>query len=62
MFHPAGLWEYLCEFLLGNSGNGSVNVEQNGPGTGGALIQCEDVFFHSKNLRQDNKKGKGFFF
>jgi hypothetical protein len=47
---------------LGNSGNGSVYVEQNGPGTGRSLVQCEDVFFHGKNLRQDNKKGKGFFF
>ncbi|MCY1401922.1 hypothetical protein D9M71_170490 [compost metagenome] len=41
---PAGLWVDLGEFALGHTGDIGVVVENDGAGTGGALVEGDDVF------------------
>ncbi|MNM67892.1 hypothetical protein D3C81_794360 [compost metagenome] len=41
---PAGLWVDLGEFALGHTGDIGVVVEDDGAGTGGALVEGDDVF------------------
>ena len=43
VFDPAGLGVELGEFLLGDGLDVAVVVEDNGAGTGGALVEGEDV-------------------
>jgi hypothetical protein len=38
MFNPAGLWEVLRNFPLGDGGDGVVGAEHGGAGGGGALV------------------------
>ncbi len=40
---PAGLGVKLLEFVLGDGDDGAGLVEENGAGTGGSLIESEDV-------------------
>ena len=51
MFHPSGLWENLGEFFLGHATYVSFGVDEEGPGTGGALVEGDEVFvFHGKKI------------
>ena len=46
VFHPTRGREVLREFLLRHGDDAAVVVEQDGAGTGGALVQGEDVAAH----------------
>ena len=46
VLHPAGLGVDLAEGVLGPGDDLPRLVEQNGPGTGGALVQGDDVWTH----------------
>ena len=43
MFDPASLWVVLREFTLGGADHVGVTIEDDRPGTGGALIEGNDV-------------------
>ena len=43
LLHPAGPGKYLADFLLRQRPDRAVMVEDNGPGTGGPLVQGKDV-------------------
>ena len=47
MLHPALLGVILGEGMLALTGNAARFVEQNGPGTGGSLIQRQNILSHS---------------
>ena len=51
MLHPARFRKVLIEFLPGDGPDAGVCIENNGPGTGGALIQGEYDLRHSAFLR-----------
>jgi hypothetical protein len=44
MFHPTWFGINLCEFLLSYSPDARLTVEDDGSGTGGALIECQNGF------------------
>ena len=48
VLHPAGLGIDLAEGILGAGHDGSGPVEQDGPGTGGPLVQCHDISLHKQ--------------
>src|SRR5690349_19574761 len=49
MFHPARVRKDLPEFPLGHGYDAAPVIKHDGAGTGGALIECQDVF-HSRSL------------
>ena len=51
MLHPARFRKVWIEFLPGDGPDAGVCIENNGPGTGGALIQGEYDLRHSAFLR-----------
>ena len=43
MFNPTRLWVVLSEFTLGGADHVGVTIEDDRPGTGGALVKGNDV-------------------
>jgi len=43
VFHPAGPGVKLLEFVLGDGGDCAVAIEEDSAGTGGALVEGEEV-------------------
>ena len=48
VLHPAGLGVDLTEGVLGAGHDLPRPVEQDGPGTGGPLVQCHDISLHKQ--------------
>ena len=55
MLDPAGLREVLLEFLLGDRLDRAGVFEDDGAGTGGALVEGEDVFHGERGKGRENE-------
>ena len=50
MFHPAGLWVNLLEFVLRDRCNAAGLIEEDGTGASGSLIECEYIRHDARGL------------
>src|SRR5690606_39797608 len=43
VLYPSGTWKNLSKLLLGDALDATPIIEQNSPGTGGSLVECNNV-------------------